>query len=243
MKQFKGASANGKFFVGCTGHTVYLYDENNQELRRFKDLSLAYNALISPDGKLCVVKSTDRWLAVYSLESMSLKKKFCCSEVIGEQDYGCCFSADGTRFFNVERHGGACQTLVSVYDTADFALLHRIGESNIMLEHVEYDEEAQTCCVLGYERDTDGIFRHPIVAKVEGDRLAQITPIAKADYRFYSSYMESKLMGLTETMGDGQLVLMGHSPKSYEGKWMREQLEQIRSGKYSLGKLHIQYYS
>lgn len=243
MKQFEGASANGRFFVGCTGHTVYVYDENNRECKCFKDLPYAHNAIISPDGKIFVVKSKDKWLAVYSLESMSLQKKFCCSEVDGEQDYGFCFSVDGTRFFNVERHGGDCQTFVSVYDTSDFALLHRIGESNIMIEHIEYDQDAQTCYVLGYERDVNGIFDHPIVAKVEGNRLAQITAISKVDYRFYSAYMESKLMGLTETMGDGQLILMGHSPKSYEGKWMREQLEQIRSGKYSLGKLHIQYYS
>ena len=112
-----------------------------------------------------------------------------------------------------------------------------------MVEHIEYDREAQTCYVLGYERDIDGIFHHPIVAKADGDRLAQITPISKEDYRFYSSYMEAKQMGLTETMGDGQLILMGHSPKSYEGKWMREQLNEIRSGKYSLRKLHRQYNS
>lgn len=243
MKQFEGASANGKFFVGCTGQTVYVYDENNRELRRFVDLTYAYHAMISPDGKIFVVKSTNGWLAVYSLESLSLKKKFRYSEIDGGQDYGFCFSADGTQFFNVEHHGGACQTFVSVYDTTDFALLHRIGESNLMVEHIEYDREAQTCYVLGYERDTDGIFHHPIVAKADGDRLAQITPISKEDYRFYSSYMEAKQMGLTETMGDGQLILMGHSPKSYEGKWMREQLNEIRSGKYSLGKLHRQYNS
>ena len=243
MKQFEGASANGSFFVGCTGSTVYVYGENNRELKRFKDLTCAYHAIISPDGKIFVVKSTDGWLAVYSLESLTLQKKFCCSEVVGGQDYGYCFSADGNRFFNVERHGDVCQTFVSVYDTSDFALLHRIGESNIMIEHIEYDSSSQTCYVLGYERDADGIFHHPIVAKVEGDQLAQIVPISQSDYRFYSSYMEAKLMGLTESMGDGQLVLMGHSPKSYEGKWMREQLELIRSGKHSLGKLHIQYYS
>ena len=242
MKQFEGASANGKFFVGCTGQTVYVYDENNRELTRFKDLSYAYNAIISPNGKIFIVKSTDGWLAVYSLESMSLQKKFCCSEVFGEQDYGYCFSDDGTRFFNVERHGGACQTFVSVYDTSDFTLLHRIGERNMMVEHIEYDQETQTYYVLGYERDMDGIFHHPIVAKLEGDRLAQITPIPKEEYRFYSSYMEAKLMGFTETMGDGQLILMGYSPKSYEGKWMREQLMEIRSGKYSLAKLHRQYH-
>ena len=102
MKNFWGFTTNGKYSVGCTGQTVYLYDKNGNELAKFKDIIYAYTPMISPDGTLFVVKSTEGRLAVYSLETFSLIKKFRFSKVDGAQDDGFCFSPNGKFFINIE---------------------------------------------------------------------------------------------------------------------------------------------
>ena len=76
MKNFWSFTGNDKFNIGCTGSTVYIYDKNNKELAKFKDINYAYSSLISPDGDILTIKSTDGKLAIYSLETMSLIKKF-----------------------------------------------------------------------------------------------------------------------------------------------------------------------
>lgn len=242
MKHFERCSGNGDYFVGCTGQTVYLYDRNNRELKKFKDLIYAYTPLLSPNGRIFVVKSTDGWLAVYSLEALALVKKFRYSKVDGSQDDGFCFSGDGKSFFNVERQFDACHTAISVYDTEDFSRICQISSDDIMVEYIEYDRATQTCYLLGYKRDSHGFRDHRIVAKLDNNRIVQITQITQEEYKFYSSYMESQMMGLTETMKLNQLKLMGYSETSYEWKWMVGELEMIQSMKYSLGKLHRQYY-
>ena len=77
MKSFKCFVSNGKYAIGCTGGSVYVYGSDKNEIARFRDIrAYVYRAVISPDGKVFAVKSTEAWLAVYSLETMSLIKKF-----------------------------------------------------------------------------------------------------------------------------------------------------------------------
>ena len=72
MKNFWGYTTNGEYSVGCTGQTVYLYDKENNEIKKFKDIIYACFSVISPNGKIFVVKSTDGRLAFYSLETFAL---------------------------------------------------------------------------------------------------------------------------------------------------------------------------
>ena len=76
MPRFKSIIENEKYGVGCTGQTVWVWDKNDTVIAKFKDLIYAYRAAFSPRGDIFVVKSTEAWLAVYSLETMSLIKKF-----------------------------------------------------------------------------------------------------------------------------------------------------------------------
>ena len=125
MKNFWSYISNGEYSVGCTGQTVYLYDKDNNEIAKFKDLKYAYTTMISPNGKFFVVKSTEGRLAVYSLETFSLIKKFRFSK-LGGQDDGFCFSPDGTLFFNIERHNGTTSLIIAIYNTNDFSLLKQV---------------------------------------------------------------------------------------------------------------------
>ena len=86
MPSFWSYIGNDRFNIGCTGQTVYVYDKAGKELARFKDLIYAYLPVISPRGDHFVVKTTDGRMAVYSLETLSLVKKFRYSKVDGAQD-------------------------------------------------------------------------------------------------------------------------------------------------------------
>ena len=103
MPKFWSFVGNEKYDVGCTGRTVYVYLKDGTEVARFKDITYAYTPLISPDGRFLVVKSTVGTLAAYSLETLSLIRKFRFSKVDGAQDDGFCFSPDGKFFINIER--------------------------------------------------------------------------------------------------------------------------------------------
>ena len=83
MKNFQSYTSNDQFSIGCTGQTIYVYDKNGNEIKKFKDIIYAYTPMISPDNDIFVVKSSDGRMAVYSLETMSLIKKFRYSKVDG----------------------------------------------------------------------------------------------------------------------------------------------------------------
>ena len=42
MKNFWGYAHNERFGVGCTGQSVYIYDTEGRELKRFSGLRYAY---------------------------------------------------------------------------------------------------------------------------------------------------------------------------------------------------------
>lgn len=228
MKRFWSYISNGEFSVGCTGQTVYLYNKNGDEINRFKDIIYAYRPMFSPNGKLFVVKSTDGRLAVYSLETFSLIKKFRFSKVDGAQDDGFCFSPDGRFFINIERQKDELHAAISFYNTSDFSLAQQILLSeDMLLDHIEYDKTKDTFYVLGFLRDRDRTFSRGFVAKLENFEITNITAITEREYDFYHWYKDLELMGFTE--------------KAYEWSYIDRELDKIRSEDHSLAKLYMYY--
>ena len=228
MKKFWGYVSNNVFSVGCTGQTVYLYDKDGNELKKFKDIIYAYTPMISPNGKLFIVKSTDGRLAVYSLETFSLIKKFRFSKVDGAQDDGFCFSPDGKLFFNVERQKDDLHSAISVYDTTDFSLSNQIllGE-DMMLDHIEFDRVTNSYYVLGFMRDENHVITHGVVAEFENAKIKNITAISKNEYDFYCSYKSLEIKGFSE--------------KSYEWAYMDCELDKLKSMNHTLADLYRRY--
>lgn len=194
MPNLKSIVENEQYRIGCTGQTVYVYDKNGAELGKFKDLIYAYTAAISPLGNIFVVKSQEGRLAVYSLETMSLLKKFRFSKVNYSQDDGCCFSPDGKYFLNVERQGDDLHSAISVYAVSDFSLVSRIflGES-MMIEHIqELDGEYY---VLGFLRGDDGVITSPFVAKYKNGAICDVKRITNAESEFYWEHIYRTMFG------------------------------------------------
>ncbi len=222
MKKFWGYASNGKFSVGCTGQTVYLFDADGNEINKFKDITYGYAPIISPNGNQFVVKSTEGRLAIYSLEKFSLIKKFRFSKVDGAQDDGFCFSPDGKFFINIERQGDSLHSVISVYDTTDFSKINQLLlEEDIMISHIEFNDATNEYYVLGvFCGDGACCF----VAKYKDNSIVDIVKISENEHDFYRSYKDLEMMGFTE--------------KAYEWSHMDCELEKLRNMNHSLAKLY-----
>ncbi len=198
MKKFWSYISNEQYSVGCTGGTVYIYDKEGTEIAKFKDVQYGYNPVISPRGDILVVKSTEGKLAVYSLETMSLIKKFRFSKVDGAQDDGYCFSADGKYFYNVERQGASTNSAISTYETTEFKRVCMCLENDEITEpkYIEADLGGEIF-VLGFLRGKEGVLRCGFVAKLVNDRLEGLIEIPENVYDYYSNFKSLELNGFT----------------------------------------------
>ena len=201
MKDFQTYISNGIHSIGCTGQSVYVFDKTGNEIAKFKDLIYAYYAMISPNGKFFVVKSSEGCIAVYSLETLSLIKKFRFS--MAPSDEGFCFSQDGTEFYNIESHRNADtpKTAVAVYDTSDFSLKKRILDDNTRLYLSMLEMCDDEIYILGSKKPSED--REDIedskyfVGKLTNDELDSIT-ISDREYWYYYEYLDFKLKGFAK---------------------------------------------
>lgn len=226
MKKFWAFISNGTYSVGTTGQTVYLYNENGDEIGKFKDIIYAYKPMFSPDGKIFAVKSTDGRLAVYSLVTRSLIKKFRYSKFDAAQDAGFCFSHGGKYFVNLESHGkDGLQCAVTLYDTESFSIVSQLMlDNDVVLSHIEFDDNTDEYYVLGLNRG-----RHIVcfIAKYKNNAIVDKIEISEKEYDFYNSYFVLKMEGFTE--------------KSYEWSYLENELNELKSANYSLSQLYKQY--
>ena len=229
MKRFWGYVTCNAFSAGCTGGTVYVFDKTQAEIARFKDIPYGYKPMFSPGGKILVVKSTAGLMAVYSMESLSLLRKFRFSKVDHAQDDGFCFSPDGKHFLSIERHGDDLHTAVSVYDTDGFSLVRRIVPPvSMKLDHIEYDEEAKTYYVLGFLRDANRMMDKGFIATFDGWNVENIVTITRSEHFFYHFYKDLEMLGFTQ--------------KAYDWSYLDMGLEELKSLGYSLAQLHQQHH-
>lgn len=199
MHKFWSYISSDKYSIGCTGQTVYVYNREGEELAKFKDLTYAYHAIFSPSQNMFVVKSTEGRLAVYSLDTLSLIRKFRFSKVDGSQDDGYCFSADGRYFYNVERHGSSVHSAISVYDTSTFARVNMYlqDDENTEPKFIECHQDGQLY-ILGFLRGEHGVMENGFVAKFEDDQLQDIHIVEEDVFEFYRNYKDLELMGFTD---------------------------------------------
>ena len=229
MKKFIGTATNDNFTVGCTGQTVYLLDKDGNEIAKFQDIIYAYKPILSPDGKQFVVKSTNGMLAVYSLETFSLVKKFRFSKVDGAQDDGCCFTTDGKSFVNIERHKDDLHSAISTYHTSDFSLVKQVHfDDYTALEHIEFDGNTNTLYVLGYMRDENKVFDYGFIAVFAENELCNITPITAKEHEFYNEYKNLEMMGFSEN--------------AVENTDLKSDIDELRATHPSLKNLYMNYH-
>ncbi|NFT91030.1 hypothetical protein FDF86_01180 [Clostridium botulinum] len=198
MLKFWGIAKKTNIMVGCTGQTVYIY-ENNLEVAKFKDIKYGYNPMFCPNKNIVVVKSTSGMLAIYSLDELKLLRKFHFSKVNNSQDDGFCFSKDGKFFYNIERHIDSCKTRLAIYDTSNFEVVKYLFEEDysMVLSHIEFDVEKNSLFILGFMRDDSGSFNYGFVSSFTNDELINITKISNEQYEYISGFKSLEIFGFT----------------------------------------------
>lgn len=86
MRNFWGFYDNGTYHVGCSGATLYVYDQNNKELGRFKDIPYVYTGAFQAKSNIFVAKSAEGLLAVYDLDDLKLLKKIVINHCGGQDE-------------------------------------------------------------------------------------------------------------------------------------------------------------
>lgn len=200
MKQFWGYIKNDKFAIGCTGQTTYVYDADGNEIAKFKDVVYAYIPMFCPNKNIFVVKSTNGWLAFYSLDTMALLKKVHFAKNVGAQDEGFCFSPEGRYLFNIEKPISSVATEIAVYETEYFQVVHRLfqGEQIMVLDHIEYDAEEASYFILGFIRGDDGVMSYGFVSQLLNNKLVNMKRISHKEYDYFSAYKHLELSGFTK---------------------------------------------
>ena len=198
MPSFWSYIENDKYAIGCTGQTVYVYDNSNNELARFKDMKYAYTPMFCPKHNMFVVKSTEGNIAAYSLDTMKLIKKFRFSKRDAAQDDGFCFSGSGEYLYNIERHIDDGTTCLSIYETSNFKRINQLFLSEPFdLCHIEYDAVKDGLFVLGFVRREEQLFTF-FAAAYEDDNLTHITEVTPDMYEYALGYKRLESMGFTQ---------------------------------------------
>lgn len=198
MRKFWGFYDNNTYRVGCNGGTIYIYDQNNIELGKFKDIKYAYEGAFQPNTNIFVAKSTEGSLAVYDLDKMLLLKKIVITR-IGAQDEGFAFSPDGKLFFNIEKPYLSTRTQLTVYSTIDYQVIGILfqGNHDICLETLEFDKASRNCYIFGFARNSKGIFDYGFVGKLVRGKIVKPQKLTEKEYDYIRAYKSWELSGYT----------------------------------------------
>lgn len=156
MKKYQGYAQSENFKVGLNGKTVYIFDNDENELARFQDAPYMYRGKFIPNTNTLVVKSTSGWLLFYDLDSLTLIKKIRFSN-IGSQDGNFAITQDGKYLYNIESPNYSTRTQLTKYDleTLKPLITSFHNSETIFLKYVEISNEF--IFLFGFMRDDKGI--------------------------------------------------------------------------------------
>ncbi|MCL2285057.1 MAG: hypothetical protein FWC32_01680, partial [Firmicutes bacterium] len=156
-----------------------------KEIARFKHLKYAYRAAFNSTMNLLVVKSTEPWLALYCLNTMSFVRKVRTSD--GTQDDGFCISHDDKYVLNLESastkfdaddYVRPASHLVK-YDCATFEVVERFFvEDRYRFSIIERHNNGYLLC--GHRWNFGGLLWSseqritPIIAEFDGSEITKI---------------------------------------------------------------------
>lgn len=208
MREFWGYYDNGTYRVGCNGATIYVYNQSNKELCKFKDIKHVYAGAFQPHTNIFIAKSTEGSLAVYDLEKCALQKKIVITQ-IGAQDEGFAFSPDGKLFYNIEKPFQSTRTQLTIYNTSDYAVSRTLfaDETQMHLDFLEFNEDTEIGYILGFMRDENGIFDYGFIAQFSNDIISGIKKLRdEENYDYIHAYKSWEQSGYTKGKLEWSLI-------------------------------------
>lgn len=214
-RKYWGYCYNEKFNVYCNGSTVYVYDKNDNELAKFKDVPYAYRAKFMPHTNILTVKSTAGYLAIYDLDTLTLLKKIAVTR-IGAQDEGFAFTFDGKYFCNIEKPVSSLYTQVAVYRTSDFKRIATLFQNNktVNFKIIEFDKNNK-CYVLGFIRNDEGVYDYGFIGNLEDKGLTNVKRLNSEDFDYTRAFKNWEEFGFTEKEYENSNQLKGKENIEY----------------------------
>lgn len=196
MRNFWGFYDNGIYRVGCNGGTIYVYDQKDNELAKFRDIRYAYCGTFQPGKNVFVAKSTEGLLAVYDLDKMALTQKIVITRD-GAQDEGFAFTPDGAYFYNIEKPIVGTKTQLTVYRSSDFRIEHIFfkDEEYLVLDNLEFDPDTGTCYVIGFTRDKYGT---GFIGIHSNGNITNFRQVNRNRHEYIRAYINWRTMGFTK---------------------------------------------
>ena len=198
MRKFWGFYDNGKYRVGCSGQSIYVYNQEDVELARFQDMEYAYCGAFVPGTNVFVAKSTYPKMAVYDLDRLELVKKFRSGRAAA-QDEGFAFTPDGAAFYNIESFR-KLQTRLVIYDSMDFSVKEVLfsDRPKLFLQHIEFDAATGDCYLLGYTRADSMVYDYGFIARLIDGDISDPKRMDKWRYDYVMGCKRCEKMGFTE---------------------------------------------
>ncbi|MEN6420031.1 MAG: hypothetical protein ABFC73_14035 [Clostridiaceae bacterium] len=198
MKKFYGVAQYKDYRVGCAGQTVYVTDVRGTEIAHLKDISYAYTAAFSPNGRLLAVRSTTPWFAFYAPPDFRLVQKTRMRRPNNQpQDEGFCFSPDGKLFWSLEYQNDLTTHLVS-YDTSTFAETGRFFEGGrYVFSHIEPTADGGYD-LLGFRREPGEDDNSYWLVRFDGEKIVSRKSLTSFVCQRASTLKKIELGGFTE---------------------------------------------
>lgn len=196
--KFWGFYENENYKVGCTGGSVYVFDNDENEIARFKGLNYAYRAQFMPKKNILVVKTTGGMLLIYDLNILQLIKRITISSVRG-QDEGFAFSPDGKWLYNIESPGKSNFVQLTKYNTDGFVVEKIINKESkrITLNCIEFTKTGR-CYLLGCTRDVKFSYDYGFVAELVDDEIEIVKKISLDELLHVCGYKSLEESGFTK---------------------------------------------
>lgn len=198
MKEFYGVAQNNEFRVGCAGQTVYVYGKSGEEIARLRDVTYAYAATFSPNGRLLAVRSTTPWFAFYAPPDFRLVQKTRMRRPNSQpQDEGFCFSPNGKLFWSLEYQNDLTTHLVS-YDTNTYTETGRFFEGErYVYSHIEPSSNGGYD-LLGFRREPESDDNSHWLARFDGEKIVSRESLSSSVCQRASTLKKIEVCGFTE---------------------------------------------
>lgn len=197
---YYGFYDNGTYKIGCTGVSVIVYDQDDNELNRFRELKFVYSGTFFPDRNTFVAKSTEGIYAVYDLDQMKCLTVTPPPSTPYAQDYGFAITPDGKYMYAIELINSSWKIQLAIYNTENFNLEKKLfnDRPDLSLSGIEIHDDK--ILLLGFMRDQEGVFDYGFVCELKDDELTNITKLENNVYNSLSYYMHWKESGFYSDM-------------------------------------------
>lgn len=141
------------YIATATGQRAYVYDRaTKRQLACFSKLNYAYKPYITPDEKLLIVRGTTHFIWFFSLERMTLLKRYSIKNNRLAQDSGSTLSPDGRFFYYIVYTNDLLCKIIKI-DLLTLDVVNQyFTDKKWVMRDIEYIPARQAYLVFGYER-------------------------------------------------------------------------------------------